>query len=371
MNRPMLWGALWLLSTVAAAAPPGVGPGAGKPPAAACAAPKGPPPGPSYLLATEADIVTLLPPPPAPDSQAQRDDLQAVLDAQREARERGTNAHAVADVDANCARFADAVGEALTSKDDAATLAFLNQAAREGSRISGAAKKYWKRTRPYAYSSEVQRLGDMAPDWKAPPDIDTGSRAASEPGSGPRPEAPPMAPGAVPPGMTAASDCAPPTASARPARDKHSKKDKKSEALAKQQAVKDKEKAAQELAESSYPSGHATFGTVCAILLADMVPERRREIFERNRDYEHSRMVVGAHYPSDLESGRIAGTVATTLMMQNAQFQRDFAAAQTHLRAVLHLPAELPDLTPKSQFAPALPGAAQTPAPGATVSGNR
>jgi acid phosphatase (class A) len=62
----------------------------------------------------------------------------------------------------------------------------------------------------------------------------------------------------------------------------------------------DKEKAANELAHSSYPSGHATFGTLCAILLTEMVPEKRAALFARNRDYEHSRMVVGAHYPSDL-----------------------------------------------------------------------
>src|SRR5580693_6381834 len=68
---------------------------------------------PLYLLASEADIVALLPPPPPADSAEQRADLQAVLEAQRAAHANGTTAHAVADVDASCGRFSDALGDDL------------------------------------------------------------------------------------------------------------------------------------------------------------------------------------------------------------------------------------------------------------------
>jgi len=105
-------------------------------------------------------------------------------------------------------------------------------------------------------------------------------------------------------------------------------------------------RSAQALARTSYPSGHATFGTVCAILLADMVPEKRRELFARGQDYGHSRLVVGAHFPSDVEAGRIVGTVAVALMQENLQFQREFAAARAQLRAALALPE-----TPQAQSA--------------------
>ncbi|MFM2287746.1 MAG: hypothetical protein RL684_889, partial [Pseudomonadota bacterium] len=61
---------------------------------------------------------------------------------------------------------------------------------------------------------------------------------------------------------------------------------------------------------SSYPSGHSAFGAACAILLADMVPERAGALFERARSYAESREIVGAHFPRDVEAGRVAGALA-------------------------------------------------------------
>jgi len=250
-----------------------------------------PPAVPRYLLASQIDLIGLLPPPPAADSPAQQADLQAVLEAQRAARADGTLAHAVADAEANCGRFSDVLGDALTSTANPRLLAFLNQAAREGASIAGPAKQYWKRTRPYAYSSEVEPLGDMSPDWKAVPRMDTGGRAMADMKNG-----------------------------------------------------------ANDLAHSSYPSGHATFGTVCAILLADMVPEKREALFARSRDFAHSRLVVGAHFPTDLAAGQIAGTLAAQLLLQNVSFQRDLAEARSNLRVALGLPAEAPDLEPEPAY---------------------
>jgi acid phosphatase (class A) len=50
-------------------------------------------------------------------------------------------------------------------------------------------------------------------------------------------------------------------------------------------------------------------------------------------------MVVGAHFPSDLEAGRIAGTLAAELLLQDRQVQRQLAEARSRLRAELGLPA--------------------------------
>ena len=49
-----------------------------------------------------------------------------------------------------------------------------------------------------------------------------------------------------------------------------------------------------------------------AILLAAMVPEKRAEIFARGWEYGENRLVAGVHFPSDIESGRIAATAVTT-----------------------------------------------------------
>ena len=89
----------------------------------------------------------------------------------------------------------------------------------------------------------------------------------------------------------------------------------------------------------SYPSGHATLGHSEAVLLANMVPEKRAEIFARADLYAQHRIVMGVHFPSDVEAGRLAGTVIGAQLLQQADWQTDFQAARTELRAALHLPA--------------------------------
>jgi acid phosphatase (class A) len=89
----------------------------------------------------------------------------------------------------------------------------------------------------------------------------------------------------------------------------------------------------------SYPSGHATFGYTTAVLLANMVPEKRAEIFTRADLYAQHRVVMGAHFPSDVEAGRLAGTVVGAELLHQADWQADYQAARTELRAALHLSA--------------------------------
>ena len=93
---------------------------------------------------------------------------------------------------------------------------------------------------------------------------------------------------------------------------------------------------------SAYPSGHTAFATACAIVLAQMVPEQRAALFARARQYADARLVVGAHYPTDLEAGRIIGTAAAAVMLQNHQFQQDLRRATAGLRAALGLAAAAP-----------------------------
>ena len=56
----------------------------------------------------------------------------------------------------------------------------------------------------------------------------------------------------------------------------------------------------------SYPSGHAMDSYLTAILLAQMVPEKRSALFERAASNAQSRVIAGVHYPSDLEGGKLA-----------------------------------------------------------------
>lgn len=89
----------------------------------------------------------------------------------------------------------------------------------------------------------------------------------------------------------------------------------------------------------SYPSGHATFGYSAAVLLANMLPEKRAAIFARADLYAQHRIVMGVHFPSDVEAGRLAGTVIAAQLLQDPQWKQDYDAARSELRQALGLHA--------------------------------
>jgi acid phosphatase (class A) len=88
----------------------------------------------------------------------------------------------------------------------------------------------------------------------------------------------------------------------------------------------------------SYPSGHTTHITASAIIMGDIVPEKRDAIWERADDYAWSRVIAGMHYPNDLDGGRLAGTAIAVAVRNRPEFKADFDAARRELRAVLKLP---------------------------------
>jgi acid phosphatase (class A) len=88
----------------------------------------------------------------------------------------------------------------------------------------------------------------------------------------------------------------------------------------------------------SYPSGHATVGAMMAILLAEMVPERRAALFACGWEYGDARVISGVHFPSDVEAGRMLGTLLVNVMHQDSRFRADLQSARRELRAVLGYP---------------------------------
>jgi acid phosphatase (class A) len=88
----------------------------------------------------------------------------------------------------------------------------------------------------------------------------------------------------------------------------------------------------------SYPSGTAAFAYVAAILLVNMVPEKAPAIFARAADWGHNRVVSGVHYPSDVEAGRISGSVIVNVLLHDAAFMADFAKAKAEVRHAIGLP---------------------------------
>jgi acid phosphatase (class A) len=85
----------------------------------------------------------------------------------------------------------------------------------------------------------------------------------------------------------------------------------------------------------SYPSGHATVGTLMGIELANLLPEKRAAIMARAWEFGQNRVIGGIHYPSDIEMGRISGTVIAQTISTHADFKAEFEAAKAELRAAL------------------------------------
>jgi acid phosphatase (class A) len=82
----------------------------------------------------------------------------------------------------------------------------------------------------------------------------------------------------------------------------------------------------------SYPSGHSTYAYAVAIILANMLPEKAGAIFDRAGIYANNRVIAGVHYPTDIEAGRISGSIIDNVMLHDALFMADYAKARIEVR---------------------------------------
>jgi acid phosphatase (class A) len=200
------------------------------------------------------DLTRLLAPPPAEDSQQEKDELQQVLDLQAK-RTDADVAACVADQEYSVFRFTDVVGPAFDAAVLPKTAAYFSAAVDAAKATVDAAKGHWDRRRPFLVDSRVQPC------------------------------------------------------------DKPSK-------------------------SASYPSGHATAGTVMAILLANLIPEKQAAIYARGWLFAQHRVMGGVHFPSDIAAGRIAGTLVAQAILTDPGMQAMAKEAKAELRQALKLDAE-------------------------------
>jgi len=78
----------------------------------------------------------------------------------------------------------------------------------------------------------------------------------------------------------------------------------------------------------SYPSGHTTRGMATALVLAEMVPEYQDTILRRGFEYGESRIIVSAHYQSDVNAGYMCAAACVASMHSNPEFAADMEAAR-------------------------------------------
>jgi acid phosphatase (class A) len=83
----------------------------------------------------------------------------------------------------------------------------------------------------------------------------------------------------------------------------------------------------------SYPSGHATESMVLALVLADLVPEKREAIVARSRSIGWHRVQIARHYPTDIYAGYVLAQAIVRQMKESDGFKTEFRAAQAELAA--------------------------------------
>lgn len=78
----------------------------------------------------------------------------------------------------------------------------------------------------------------------------------------------------------------------------------------------------------SYPSGHTILGWSAALLLSEINPDRADTIMARGYMYGESRVIVGAHWQSDIDAGRLVASVAYAKLHTSEAFLEQMRKAR-------------------------------------------
>ena len=85
--------------------------------------------------------------------------------------------------------------------------------------------------------------------------------------------------------------------------------------------------------EGSYPSGHSLRGWIISLVLAQVAPERATDIFVRGWDYCNSRVILGAHWQSDVDASRTAASTGYCALQGSKAFIAQMQKAQAEYKA--------------------------------------
>ena len=80
--------------------------------------------------------------------------------------------------------------------------------------------------------------------------------------------------------------------------------------------------------EGSYPSGHTMRGWTTALLLAEINPANADTIYARGWMYGESRVIVGAHWQSDVDVTRVAASIGFSALHNSPAFREQMRKAQ-------------------------------------------
>ena len=84
--------------------------------------------------------------------------------------------------------------------------------------------------------------------------------------------------------------------------------------------------------EGSYPSGHSQRGYAGALLLSEVNPDNANAIMARGYMYGESRVIVGAHWQSDVDASRLGGSIGLARLHTSPEFLAQLAKAQDEFK---------------------------------------
>ncbi|MEP6686113.1 MAG: phosphatase PAP2 family protein [Verrucomicrobiota bacterium] len=75
---------------------------------------------------------------------------------------------------------------------------------------------------------------------------------------------------------------------------------------------------------TAFPSGHASFSHMLAYLFSELAPEFSDIFLNDARGIAHSREIIGVHFPSDSEAGRVFGRQFVDQLLKSEKFRPEF-----------------------------------------------
>lgn len=92
--------------------------------------------------------------------------------------------------------------------------------------------------------------------------------------------------------------------------------------------------------EGSYPSGHGMRGYAVALLLSEINPANADSIMARGYMYGESRVIVGAHWQSDVDASRLGAAIGVIHLHTSEAFMEQLSKAQAEFKQLTMDPEE-------------------------------